>query len=185
MNRKALLLAIPTCVLCISLYEVSNVNATLSNPEVLVAKTRNTKLPSTKRIRAVQKLIQAVEAKDINTINELVTKNIVLEQPFSEEQPGGIRVKGRQAANAFFNRAFSQYSQIRFVDVVIRQSRFDNTVIIEAKGDFIVASNQEPYRNQYVFILKVVNGQISLIREYFNPLLVPEIFRSNQSQLID
>lgn len=180
MNKKALLLAIPACLLCIGLYQLSDVNATLTSPEILIAQTGNIQLGKSQEIKLVRQLIQAVEAKDINKIDQLVTENVVLEQPYSEQQSGGIRVEGRQAANAFFNRVFSQYSQIRFVDVVIRESRFDNAVIIEGKGDFIVASNQESYRNQYIFVLEVVDGQIALIREYFNPLLVPEILRSNQ-----
>lgn len=104
-----------------------------------------------------------------------------MEQPYSPLQPGGVRVEGRQAANSFFGRIFRQYSQIRFVDVVFRQSQFDNAVILEGRGDFRVATDQSPYRNQYIGVLEIVNGRIALIREYFNPLIVPRASNSSSS----
>ncbi|GJD21304.1 hypothetical protein RIVM261_062600 [Rivularia sp. IAM M-261] len=84
-------------------------------------------------------------------------------------------MEGKQAVNTFFNRIFSQYSQIRFVNIVFRQSKFDNAVILEGQGDFRIASNQNPYRNQYIGVLEVVDGRITLIREYFNPLIEPDL----------
>ncbi|KAM3090433.1 nuclear transport factor 2 family protein [Phormidesmis sp. 146-35] len=137
---------------------------------------------SSKRIEVVRRFVQAVEAKDISTVNQLITDNIVLEQPYSPLQPGGLRVEGRQAVNAFFNRIFSQYSQIRFVNIVFRQSRFDNAVILEGQGDFLVSSNPTPYRNQYIGVIEVVDSQIVLIREYFNPLIQPEASNPGSSQ---
>lgn len=174
MNRKALLLAIFAFVLCVSLSVMGSVNAIPSNQRVLV-QIKNASPTSGRRIEVVKRFIQAVEAKDISTINQLVAENIVLEQPFSRLRPGGIRVEGKQAVNTFFNRIFSQYSQIRFVNVVFRQSKFDNAVILEGEGDFRIASNQNPYRNQYIGVLEVVDGRIALIREYFNPLIEPDL----------
>jgi uncharacterized protein len=181
MNRKLLLLTVSTCLLCVGLSFVSGVNAIPSNYRVLDRKM-SAKPASSNRIEVVRRFIQAVEAKDISTVNQLTTDNIVLEQPYSPLQPGGLRLEGRQAANAFFNRIFSQYSQIRFVDVVIRQSQFDNAVILEGQGDFRVSSNPSPYRNQYIGVLEVVDGRIARIREYFNPLIQPEPSNPGSSQ---
>jgi|GEM_PF-7072604 ketosteroid isomerase-like protein len=173
MNRKVLLLTVPTFLVCINLSSVNVVNAKPSTLNILSQQT-NTEPASSERIDVVKRFIQAVEAKDIKTINQLIKNNIVLEQPYSQLQPGGIRVKGKQATNAFFNRIFNQYSQIRFVNLILRQSQFDNAVILEGRGDFRIASNQRPYSNQYIGVLEVVDGKIALIREYFNPLIQPE-----------
>jgi ketosteroid isomerase-like protein len=181
MNRNGLLLTISAFLLCISLSLISTVNAippTLND----LSQQANAEPVSSERIEIVRRFIQAVEAKDIDTINQLITDNIVLEQPYSELQPGGVRVEGKEAANAFFNRIFSRYSQIRFVDVVFRQSEFDNAVILEGQGDFRVANNQSVYRNQYIGVLEIVDGQITLIREYFNPLVEPEAFNPGANQ---
>lgn len=173
MNRNTLLLAISAFLFCLSLSFVGSVNATPSSLSVFGQKI-SSKQASSEGIEVVRGFIQAVEAKDLSRINRLITENVVLEQPYSQRQPGGVRVEGKQAVNAFFERIFSQYAQIRFVDLVFRQSQFDNAVIIEGQGDFRVGSDLKPYRNQYVGVLEVVDGQIVLIREYFNPLIVPE-----------
>jgi len=170
MNRKAFFLTIFAFV---SLMSANSINANPSNLSNLDQET-SAEPVAADRIAVVRQFLEAIEAKDQETIDRLLSENVVLEQPFSQLQPGGIRVEGKQAANAFFDRIFQQYSQIRFVDVVIRQSQFDNAVILEGQGDFRVASNQSPYRNQYIGVLEVVDGQIVLIREYFNPLIEPE-----------
>ncbi|MCA1994941.1 MAG: nuclear transport factor 2 family protein [Coleofasciculus sp. S288] len=138
---------------------------------------------SSRRIEAARQFLQAVEAKDINTINRLIADGVVLEQPYFSRGESN-RVAGRQAANAFFNRIFNQYSQIRFVDVVFRQSQFDNTVILEGSGDFRIADTQRPYRNQYVVVLEIIDGRVTLIREYFNPLIAAEAFEVEPNQLL-
>jgi ketosteroid isomerase-like protein len=170
MHRKILLLSIPAFVFCLSSVSVSHAVP----PSVTVANRQSTPEEiSSDRLALVRQFIQAIESKDAQTIDQLLADNVVLEQPYSPEQPGGVRVEGKQIASLFFDRIFSEFSQIRFVDLVFRQSQFDNTVIVEARGDFRLATDQSPYRNQYIAVIEVVDGQITLIREYFNPLLLP------------
>lgn len=171
MNHKALLLSITTFVVCISFPSMTH--AIPSNLRVADEKS-SIATGFVNRVEIVQQFIQAVEAKDVNTINQLLEDNVVLEQPYSPRQPGGTRFEGRQAVNAFLDRIFGQFSQVRFVDAMYRQSESDNTVIFEARGDFQAAADQSPYRNQYVGIFEVVDGRVVSIREYFNPLLLPE-----------
>jgi ketosteroid isomerase-like protein len=179
MNRKAILLSIPAFVLC-----VLSPYASFAIPSNLMVADRKKVIQpaSSDRIQIVKRFIQALESRDIRTINPMLADNVVLEQPYFPLQPGGVRVVGKQAANAFFERIFSQYSQVRFVDIIFRQSQFDNAVIIEARGDFRVAKDQSPYRNQYIGVLEVANGRITLIREYFNPLLIPGASSSLSNQ---
>lgn len=172
MTQKALLLAIPAFLLGVSLFDASTVSAKPSTPRV-PDRQMNTRSTSAKRLEVAKRFIRAVEAKDIGAIDQILANNIVLEQPYSPQQAGGIRLEGKQAVNGFFNRLFGVFSQVRFVDVVFRQSQFDNTVILEGRGDFLVASNQKPYRNQYIGVIEVAGDRIVLIREYFNPSLLP------------
>lgn len=170
MHRKVLLLSIPVFVFCVLSASVSY--AIPSN--ILVADSHSaSEEVSSDRIALVRQFIQAIESKDAQTIDQLLADDVVLEQPYSPEEPGGVRVEGKQIASLFFERIFREFSQIRFVDLVFRQSQFDNTVIVEARGDFRLATDQSPYRNQYIAVIEVVDGQVTLIREYFNPLLLP------------
>jgi uncharacterized protein len=186
MNRQPLLLPGFTFLFCIGLLHISDGNSvTARESTVILSQQVETESVESERIEsdriepepieAVRRLIQAIEEKDIDTINQLIADDIVLEQPYSQEQPGGVRVEGRAIANTFFERIFSEFSQIRFVDVVYRQSQFDNAVIVEARGDFRVASNQAAYQNRYIAVFEVVEGQIVMLREYFNPLIESEI----------
>ncbi|MDX2212407.1 MAG: nuclear transport factor 2 family protein [Oculatellaceae cyanobacterium bins.114] len=170
MHRQTLLLSISAFMFCVLSASVSHAVPS----SITIADSQSTsEEASSNRLALVRQFIQAIESKDARIIDQLLADNVVLEQPYSPEQPGGVRVEGKQIASLFFDRIFREFSQIRFVDVVFRQSQFDNTVIVEARGDFRLAADQSPYRNQYIAVIEVVDGQITLIREYFNPLLLP------------
>jgi ketosteroid isomerase-like protein len=173
MTRKALLIAISALLMGVSLFDLGSVS---SKPSTLRIADRQIESDrsSTKRIEVVKRFVRAVEAKDIDTVNQLLADNIVLEQPYSQMRSGGVRLEGKPAASAFFSGLFGRFSQVRFVDVVFRQSQFDNTVIMEGRGDFVVASNRSPYRNQYIGVIEVSGDRIVMIREYFNPAIQPD-----------
>ncbi|BAY85639.1 hypothetical protein NIES267_51400 [Calothrix parasitica NIES-267] len=172
MNRKTLLTITSACLLSVSLPFITHANSTPSNSSAVIANRRR-KSPSTRPVRKVRQLIKAIETQDIDKFNQLVAENIVFELPFSQSEETVF--KGREQVNGYINNIFSVFSQSRFVDTVIRESKFDNVVIVETKGDFIIASNQKPYQNKYVFIVELEKGEIVSIREYSNPLIVPDI----------
>ena len=174
MNQKKLIITTSAFLLCVSFLSfITHANSTQSNPNTIVAKAKRRKTPSTRPIRIAQKLIKAVETQDIDKFNQLVAEDIVFELPFSQSE--ATVFKGREQVNGYINNIFNVFSQSRFVDTVIRESKFDNVVIVETKGDFIIASNQKPYQNRYVFFVELQKGQIISIREYSNPLVVPDV----------
>jgi len=173
MNRKTLLTITSACLLCVSSSFITHANSTPSNPSAVVAETRRRKPPSTRPIRIAGQLIKAVETQDIDKFNQLVAEDIVFELPFSQSEETVFN--GREQVNGYINNIFTVFSQSRFVDTVIRESKFDKVVIVETKGDFIIASNQKPYQNKYVFIVALEKGKIVSIREYSNPLIVPDV----------
>ncbi|MCJ8278958.1 MAG: nuclear transport factor 2 family protein [Rivularia sp. ALOHA_DT_140] len=143
MNRKALLISTSICLLGVSLPFITHANSTPPSLNTVVA-TKRRKPPSTRRIRIARQLIKAVEAQNIDKFNQLVVDDIVFELPFSQSEETVF--KGREQVNGYINNIFNVFSQSRFVNTVIRESKFDNVVIVEAQGDFIIASNQKPYR---------------------------------------
>ncbi|MBE9011063.1 nuclear transport factor 2 family protein [Pseudanabaenaceae cyanobacterium LEGE 13415] len=179
MNYKALLFSISALVLSITPLSITDA----ASPNLFIAnQPAKSQSATSDRIETVKRFIQAVETRDTRALNQLIADNVVLEQPYSPLRPGGIRVEGKQSVNTFFDRIFRQYSQIRFVDVVFRQSQFDNAVILEGQGDFRVVNDPTPYRNQYIGVIEVADGRIVLIREYFNPLIQPGVSNPRSTQ---
>jgi uncharacterized protein len=127
------------------------------------------------RATVARQFLSAMETENPEAMSTVLAENVVYEQVF--QLPGNpSRFPNRMAAMAFFTRLFSTFSTIKFTDVSIRNEADSRWVILEMKGDFTVAANNAPYRNQYVAFAEIENGKIIRIREYFNPVVIANTF---------
>ncbi|MEO1376767.1 MAG: nuclear transport factor 2 family protein [Cyanobacteria bacterium J06635_10] len=117
--------------------------------------------------------MQSLEALDTNAISQFWTQDAALEVPLDLE---GRDFPNREAAQAYIEGVVSLFSEIKFEQIRVYDTRNPNVVIIEAQGDFVVAENGRRYQNKYVFIIQTQGNKVRLIREYLNPLIVARTF---------
>lgn len=145
----------------------------VAQPEIARFNSVNDIVPRSPAARVAKKFLQSVEAQDTNAISQLWTQDAALESPFDIQ---GRDFPNREVAQRYIEEIVSLFSEIRFEQISIYDTRNPKVVIIEAQGDFVVAENGTPYRNKYVFIIQVRGNKVSLIREYFDPLIIARTF---------
>jgi ketosteroid isomerase-like protein len=101
---------------------------------------------------------------------QMLHETCVLELPFI-----GLKIVGKRAIleHSAQTSAFKTWKKGTFVDRKIVAAEEPGIYLVEARGDMILASGV-PYKNAYVMFFGVREGQISLAREYFNPMVIAE-----------
>jgi ketosteroid isomerase-like protein len=78
-------------------------------------------------------------------------------------------VHGRPDMTAMLNKVASIFSSVHF-DVVDAFAGSDpQRVVVECRGDSVVASTGASYRNHYVMLLQFRHGKVESWREFSNP----------------
>jgi uncharacterized protein len=131
--------------------------------------------------RIARRFIRQIEAKNLQALSNLLSENVVLEQPFQlPERPN--RFEGKQSLQVFFEGINQTFSTIRFENLRTIVSADGRTVTIEGQGNFVIAANGLPYQNVYITVLQIEDGKITGIREYFNPLIIAQAFNIDLTQ---
>jgi uncharacterized protein len=142
---------------------------------VAIAESVEEIMPQSSSARIAQKLLQNLEAKNVDAIAELWTQNAIYEMPYA--LPGNpSQLRGKKAAQQNIIRIISMFDRIEFEQVRFYPTQDPDTVLIETQGNFVVAESGKTYRNQYIAVIQTQNNQIVFLREYFNPLIVAETF---------
>lgn len=119
--------------------------------------------------RVLHAFLDALEALDIERAIDCFAEDGVLELPYAPEGFPGYHV-GRSAIGAFLRRFPNYYRRIRYLDRRIDLFHDDGGLAAEYRGEWETVKGR-PYNNSYVALLWVQNGQITRLREYFNPLI--------------
>ncbi|MEL6461939.1 MAG: nuclear transport factor 2 family protein [Cyanobacteria bacterium J06641_2] len=130
-------------------------------------------VPRSRASRIGKQFLQLFEAQDTNAISQLWTEDATIELPYDLQ---GRNFPNREAAQGYVEGAVALFSEIRFEQIRLYETRNPNVVVVEAQGDFVVAENGRPYRNNYVFVFQTSGNKVKFIREYFNPLIIARTF---------
>jgi uncharacterized protein len=131
--------------------------------------------------RIARQFIRRIEAKNVQALSNILAENVVLEQPY--QLPGRPnRFEGNLAVQGFLQGINQTFSTIRFENLRTIVSADGQTVTLEAQGDFVIAANGLPYQNVYIIVLQIEDGKITVIREYFNPLINAQVFNIDLTQ---
>lgn len=100
--------------------------------------------------------------------------DIVLEFPFA---PSGLpsRIEGKAAVEQYLR---SVPGQVEFDDVTVlheHQTTDDDTAIIEWSARGHVKATGAPYEMAYAVVVTLIDGQMAVYREYWNPLVALEL----------
>jgi ketosteroid isomerase-like protein len=130
---------------------------------------------------ALQKVMAALEAKDLATVESFMAENAVLVHPMtfsgSTDNAEMRRFEGKKAVSGFVQSLFKDFKQLKFTDVSMFSTNKGNTVFVEMKSEFVVAANDASYKNVYVVKYDFANGKVVRIAEYFNPVPVGDLFK--------
>jgi len=125
--------------------------------------------------RIARQFIRQIEAENVQELSNLLSENVVLEQPF--QLPGRPnRFEGKLGVQWFFQGINQTFSTIRFENLRTIVSADGQTVTLEGQGNFVIAENGLPYQNVYITVLQIEGGKITAVREYFNPLIIAQAF---------
>ena len=121
----------------------------------------------------VREFFTALASQNEEALTDLLAEDITFTQPYALKP---TRFVGREATMSFFNRIIATFEPIRFGEINIIPTADGQTFTLQFEGDFTIAETGEPYQNTYVSVVKIVDGRITNIVEYFNPLVLIEAF---------
>jgi ketosteroid isomerase-like protein len=130
-------------------------------------------VPRSRASRLGKQFLQSFEAQDTDAISQLWAEDAAIELPYDLQ---GRNFPNKEAAQGYIEGAVALFSEIRFEQIRVYETRNPNIVVVEAQGDFVVAENGKPYRNNYMFVFQTSGNKVKFIREYFNPLIVARTF---------
>lgn len=104
---------------------------------------------------------------DFEGLEALLHPDAVFEFPFRQENPTSV---GREAILERLRSGMGQnFVRMDFTIRDVHLCQDPNLVIAEYESVGQLTSGRE-YRNRYVGLVRVRNGQVEIFREYFNPL---------------
>jgi ketosteroid isomerase-like protein len=112
------------------------------------------------------KMLASLTSKDADGFLRHIDDEFVYESPFySSVSP----VHGRQDMRSMLQAVATIFSTVRF-DVVDAFAGSDSQrVVVECRGDSVVASTGASYRNHYVMLLQFRDSKVTSWREFSNP----------------
>lgn len=121
----------------------------------------------------IPRALQLLLDKDMIGFAGLWAEDGVAEFPFAP--PGWpTRLEGRAAVEDYV-RDYPKTLDIRSIpkQVVYRTTDPDR-VIVEFDAEGVVVATGKPYRVSYIVVIETRDGEITLYRDYWNPLFVQE-----------
>jgi uncharacterized protein len=114
-------------------------------------------------------------AKDLNGFADLFAPDGVHELPFA---PPGIprRLEGRETLRDYFAAITgTPLKHTRFENMTVYETADPGVIIAEYDAHGTVTSTGQPYQLRYVQVVEVRDGQITLWRDYWDPLASAEL----------
>jgi ketosteroid isomerase-like protein len=107
------------------------------------------------------------------------SESAVLEVPFAPD-PWPTRISGNAAVLEYMGNVHTVLNGWRMgIDELYDTG--GETVIVEMHGAGTVVATGKPYKQNYIAVLKVIDGKVDLWREYSNPLPVFEAFGDSET----
>ncbi|KAA0078870.1 nuclear transport factor 2 family protein [Mycolicibacterium sp. P9-64] len=99
----------------------------------------------------------------------------VWEMPFAPE-PLAASVPGRHLIGHFIDWFFESVPDLRIDSLTVHDTTDPELFVLELHGKATVAQTGKIYANTYCTHMRIRDGKVVLIREYFNPNVVLEAF---------
>lgn len=99
----------------------------------------------------------------------------VWEMPFAPE-PLAKAVPGRALIGHFVDWFFASVPDLVIESLVVHDTTDPELFVLELRGRATVAQNGKVYANTYCTHMRIRDGKVALIREYFDPTIVEGAF---------
>ena len=106
---------------------------------------------------------------------ENFAEDAVCEMPFAPE-PHAQSVPGRHLIGHFIDWFFESVPDLRIGSLTVHETTDPELFVLELQGKATVAQTGKIYANTYCTHMRLRDGKVVLIREYFNPDVVLEAF---------
>jgi ketosteroid isomerase-like protein len=121
----------------------------------------------------VESLLEAVSVADGQAARPLLADDVLMELPFAIP-PFPSTKSGGDAIASGIDGASRIFKTFRLTPLTFYPSPETNSIIVEVQSEGQLCKGGS-YSNQYVFIFKFADRKITLWREYFNPLRLPDL----------
>lgn len=119
--------------------------------------------------------------QDLDAFADLLAKDAVQEMPFGKllEVDGFDTVwAGRDKIMSYFRKAIPGRRNHVFTIKEFHRTADPEVIIVEAKGRSDVVALGKVYDQDYVMLFKLRDGKIAVFREYYNPMVLSDVFGS-------
>lgn len=131
--------------------------------------------------QAVRDLLTSLETKNMEAFATVWAENAVQDMPFS---PEGFpkRVEGRDNLIQHYATWPEISGSTNFTDELVFYPMADPTMVFaEWRGMVEILPTDQLYEQQYGGLFHVVDGQIQLFREYYDPIVFRDAFSFDES----
>ena len=126
--------------------------------------------------QTVRTFLTSLETKDMDTFASVWAENAVQDMPFS---PPGFprRVEGKENILDLYAAWPDISGDTNFTDELVFYPMQDPTMVFaEWRGEVDILPTGRQYEQRYGGLFRVVEGQIQLFREYYDPIVFAEAF---------
>ena len=120
----------------------------------------------------VKEYLTGLEEQDIETVAALLTDDATIEIPLSHT--GALTpwfvFKGKGDSLGYIGTIFNNFGQVKLLNRAAYVAEDGHTVFVETTGDLVQRGTNASYRNKYVFKFTILDGRISHVSEYANPV---------------
>ncbi|MFK3767300.1 isomerase [Pseudomonas putida] len=100
----------------------------------------------------------------------LITDDLVWELPFAPALGHPARLEGRDQVLGHVGWFINAVENFRFFDLRIHPGASPFEASAEVKAEGLIKPTGRIYEQEYVLFLRVENGKLAFIREYFDPV---------------
>ncbi len=119
--------------------------------------------------QVITSYLEAVAALDVERVAPLFHEDGRVVLPYA---PDGIPpvLEGREAIDGFYSALPQMIGALNFDDYRIRATEEPGEYVAEYTSDATMRGTGETYRNTYITTVRVRDGRISELTEYFDPI---------------
>jgi uncharacterized protein len=100
----------------------------------------------------------------------LIADDLLWELVYAPSIGHPAQLSGRDEVMHHITWFLGAMQNFRFSDLRVYPFADPEAAVAEVKAEAIIKATQNPYRQEYVFILRARDGKIAHLREYFDPV---------------
>lgn len=122
----------------------------------------------------VQRYLQPLIERDIESWMSLWDDNFVLEFPFAPQGRIG-RIESKEALSPYIQGIIKDLEIVNIAHQQIHLTQDPDTIIVEISGEGRIISTGHTFNAKYVWVMTTKNGKLVHMRDYWNPLAALDV----------